>query len=99
MKEEHTITVNGRVLPIVQLRDALHAEALADALLRERDTAVLLLSHLLPLHFDNERARRFHSLREMEPIPSAEILRGVPKHKLRLRKHLAFSEFYQSRLN
>ncbi|QLA16648.1 hypothetical protein [Desulfolutivibrio sulfoxidireducens] len=99
MKEEHTITVNGRELPVVQLRDALHAEALADALLRERDTAVLLLSHLLPLHFDNERARRFHSMREMEPIPSAEILQSVPRHQLRLRKHAVFEEFYRSRLN
>jgi hypothetical protein len=99
MKELSTITVNGRELPIVHLRDALHAEALADALLRERDTAVLLLSHLLPLHFDNERARRYHSMREMEPIPSRDILQGVPKHQLRLRKHMVFAEFYKTRLN
>ncbi|MEF3696669.1 MULTISPECIES: hypothetical protein [Desulfolutivibrio] len=99
MKQEQSITVNGKELPIVHIRDALHAEALAEALLQERDTAVVLLSHLLPLHFDNERARRFHSLREMEPIPSAQILANVPKHKLRLRKHLVFWEFYQSRQN
>jgi hypothetical protein len=99
MKLAQSITVNGKELPIVQIRDALHAEALAEALLQERDTAVGLLAHLLPLHFDNERARRLHSLREMEPIPSAQILANVPKHQLRLRKHLVFAEFYRSRLN
>lgn len=99
MKPAQCITVNGKELPIVQIRDALHAEALAEALLQERDTAVGLLSHLLPLHFDNERARRFYSLREMEPIPSEAILANVPKHTLRQRKHQVFAQFYRSRLN
>jgi hypothetical protein len=99
MKLAQSITVNGKELPIVQIRDALHAEALAEALLQERDTAVGLLSHLLPLHFDNERARRFHSLRVMEPIPSAQVLANVPKHRLRQRKHRVFWDFYQTRLN
>jgi len=61
--------------------------------------ATLILSHVLTLQFDNDASRELNCLREMEPIPSHEIQRRVPRRRLRMRKSIVIADFYETRLN
>lgn len=99
MKDISFIKVREKEMLVMDLKDTLHAEFLQDAMLREREMATLILSHLLTLQFDNDASRELNCLKDMEPIPAHDIQRRVPRRRLRIRKNIIIADFYETRLN
>lgn len=99
MKEERHLMVGQRRLPVFGIQDIPHAEVLQAAMLRERDEATAILAGTLGLQFDSEPAREIQALTSMDPAPSHADMRRVPVYLRRVRKRLAFVDFYAKRRN